>query len=89
MSHLSNFQKPFRAVIAAILLLFCLTDFALAQRSTASVAGSVTDESGATVPGAEVVARNLATRRGTLCPVERSRLLRDLGPGSWAVFPER
>jgi hypothetical protein len=73
MSHLSNFQKPFRAVIAAILLLFCLTDFALAQRSTASVAGSVTDESGATVPGAEVVARNLATG------VERSVLSNDLG----------
>src|SRR5262245_60097380 len=33
----------------------------LAQRTTASVAGSVTDESGATVPGAEVMARNLAT----------------------------
>src|SRR5690349_2931417 len=76
MSRLSNFQKPFRAVItgiAAIVFLHCSINSAVAQRSTASVAGSVTDESGATVPGAEVVARNLATS------VERSVLSNDLG----------
>src|SRR5215467_11880720 len=76
MSRLFNSQKPFRAVIAgiaAILFLYIFSNSAFAQRSTASVAGSVTDESGATVPGAEVVARNLATG------VERSVVSNDLG----------
>ena len=76
MSRLFDSRKRFCTVItgiAALLLLSCFTNSALAQRSTASVAGSVTDESGATVPGAEVVARNLATG------VERSVLSNDLG----------
>jgi Carboxypeptidase regulatory-like domain len=59
--------------VAALITLQCFTGSALAQRTTASVAGSVTDESGAKVPGADVVARNLATA------VERSVTSNDLG----------
>jgi len=68
--------KPFRLVILTITAMItfqCFAGLALAQRTTASIAGSVTDESGATVPGAEVVARNLATA------VERSVTSNDLG----------
>ena len=68
--------KSLRLVILSLIALIssqCFVGLVLAQRTTASVAGSITDESGATVPGAEVVARNLATM------VERSVISNTLG----------
>jgi hypothetical protein len=60
-------------VAIALIALRCSSGVAFAQRTTASVAGAVTDESGAAVPGAEVVARNLSTM------VERSVTSNTLG----------
>jgi Carboxypeptidase regulatory-like domain/TonB-dependent Receptor Plug Domain/TonB dependent receptor len=68
--------KQLRLVTLAVttmMISLCFAGLAFAQRTTASVAGIVTDESGATVPGAEVIARNLATA------VERSVTSNDLG----------
>ena len=47
--------------IAALLVLPFLGSPVLAQRTTASVAGSIVDASGATVPAAQVLLRNLST----------------------------
>jgi carboxypeptidase family protein/TonB-dependent receptor-like protein len=68
--------KYLRLVILSVIALIssqCFAGLVLAQRTTASVAGSITDESGAAVPGAEVVAHNLATM------VERSVISNTLG----------
>ena len=55
-------SAPFLVLaIATFVLLQCLTGQAFAQRSTASVAGSIVDESESAVPGARIVVRNLAT----------------------------
>jgi len=51
-------SRLFRPLLG-IMLVFALP--ALAQRQTASIAGSVTDASGAPVPGAKVSVKNLAT----------------------------
>jgi hypothetical protein len=47
--------------IAALLVLPFLGSPVLAQRTTASVAGSIVDATGATVPAAQVLLRNLST----------------------------
>ncbi len=47
--------------MAAFILFQCFAGRALAQRATASVAGSIVDESEAAIPAAKVVLRNLAT----------------------------
>ncbi len=67
-------SAPFLVLaIAAFVLLHCAARQAFAQRSTASVAGSIVDEFESAVPGARVVVRNLATG------VERTVESNDLG----------
>src|SRR5712692_9855261 len=60
-------------LLALSLLLLLLARPALAQRATASVAGSVTDSAQAAVPGAKVAVRNLGTG------VERVALSNEVG----------
>src|SRR5262249_3481559 len=61
-------------MLAAVASLLHLTSIdAVAQRATASVAGSVTDASQSAVPGATIVVRNLDTG------VERTVQSNDLG----------
>src|SRR5882672_710563 len=64
---------PFFLAIAAFIMLHYGAERAFAQRSTASVAGSIVDASESAVPGAKVVVRNLATG------VERTVESNDLG----------
>ncbi len=59
--------------IAVLVLLQCIAGRAFAQRTTASVAGSIVDNSGASIPGAHVIVRNLSTG------VERTVSSNDLG----------
>jgi len=64
MSNLSLVRKPVRLVqlaIAALVLLLCAAGTAFAQRTTASISGSIVDASEAAAPGASVVVRNLST----------------------------
>ena len=75
MSNLSIGQKSVRLVvlaIAAFVLLQCVAGTAFAQRTTASVTGSIVDPSEAAVPGTSVVVRNLST--GAERTVESSEL---------------
>ncbi len=76
MRNMFRGPKPGRspkAAIATLLLLPLLGSPALAQRTTASVAGSVVDATGATVPAAQVLLRNLSTS------AERTVETNDLG----------
>src|SRR5260370_37406655 len=53
--------RSLKLAIAAFLVLPFLGSPVLAQRTTASVAGSIVDATGATVPAAQVLLRNLST----------------------------
>src|SRR5437773_1568802 len=53
--------RSLKPAVAAFLMFPLLGGLALAQRTTASVAGSIVDATGATVPAAEVLLRNLST----------------------------
>ncbi len=76
MRHTSTTPSLPRTLTAALVLLIllnCVAGPALAQRATASIAGSIVDASGAAVPGANVLLKNLATG------IERSVESNDLG----------
>src|SRR5262245_20876951 len=53
--------NSFAQAIAALVVLHWGAEQAIAQRATASIAGSIVDASEAAVPGASVVVRNLDT----------------------------
>ena len=55
-----------RWCVACVVMIAALSPRALAQRPTADVRGTVTDQTGAVVRGAEVAARNLATHQTTI-----------------------
>ena len=55
------FRRTFPAILVVALSLPCAA--ALAQETTGTIVGTVTDDSGAVVPGVTVSARNLATGR--------------------------
>src|SRR5260370_8873418 len=74
-------SAPFFLAFAAFFLLHCPAERAFAQRSTASVAGSIVDASESAAPGARVVVRNLATG------VERTVESHDLGYFVVPPFP--
>src|SRR5262249_51270062 len=48
-------------ILASATMLFCFSIMALAQSATGGLRGVITDSSGATLQGANVVARNTAT----------------------------
>lgn len=62
-----------RSLAYALSLCIGITTITFGQRTTASVAGTVTDETSANVPGAEVAARSLSTG------AERTVISNDLG----------
>lgn len=70
-----------------LLLVFLFPHFAVAQRTTASLAGIVTDISGAPVPSANVMARNLDTgiERTTESNSEGFYTLTALGAGRYSL----
>ncbi len=53
--------RKLRALLAGLLLLVCVRS-AMAQETTATVNGQVTDQAGAVVSGAEIVLTNVSTR---------------------------
>src|SRR5262249_34108819 len=66
-------NRPLVTALAVLLVLPFLGERVFGQRATASVAGSIADGTGATVPGAHVSVRNLFTS------TERSVESNDLG----------
>jgi Carboxypeptidase regulatory-like domain len=57
----SRFTSNFLRAVLTVLCLACLAEFASAQQTLGSINGTVTDTSGAVVPGAIVKARSVAT----------------------------
>ena len=72
-------------------LALILTLPAWAQEFRASVAGQITDASGAVLPGAAITARNVATNATyrTTSGEDGEYVLRNLDPGSYAVIVEK
>src|SRR5690349_3544415 len=68
-----RFRRLLPAAFALFLVLPHLAERGWGQRTTASIAGSVTDATGSTVPGASVSVRNLST------DAERAVISNDLG----------
>lgn len=70
-----------------MLLLIVLTGEALAQVASATLSGSVLDESGAAAPGAAVAAREESTgfMRNTVTGAEGKYVIEDLPPGVYTV----
>jgi hypothetical protein len=64
---MSRFSEPLRIIFCGVIALLLLTAvssgpaFAQTEATGGAIEGSVTDQSGAVVPGAQVTARNLAT----------------------------
>src|ERR1051326_568410 len=61
-----------RFVCLALLILICLTGFAVAQETRATISGAVTDQSGAVLPGAKVVATEIRTNTKTATVADSS-----------------
>ena len=77
-------------VLAALLLLIVFVPAAWAQRVTGSIAGTVTDPTGALVPNAKVVARNAATNLERTATTNNDGFYRLdlLPPGTYALTIE-
>ena len=73
--------------LLGLFLVLLLGGAALAQSTSGSIQGTVTDNSGAVVPNAKVTAHNLATNeeRGTQSDASGSYLLPALPPGTYAL----
>ncbi|CAN5772534.1 hypothetical protein BH18ACI4_BH18ACI4_00320 [soil metagenome] len=75
----------------ALLLLFVLTIPGLAQTTTATISGEVTDPTGAKVPGAKVIATNVQTSnaRSVITDEDGRFLISNLAPGPYEVVVEQ
>ena len=56
-----KFKSGVAAILMSVAMLLCLSSMALAQSATGGLRGAVTDASDAALPGATVVAKNVAT----------------------------
>jgi hypothetical protein len=78
-------------VLLSVVSLLLLLPAAHAQNPTATLVGTVQDTSGAVIPGAAVVARNVATnlQRTALSGNNGEFTIPNLPPGQYAVFAEK
>src|SRR5438552_1197042 len=81
------FVSSFRFFLYSFLILTIATPFSIAQTTTAAFLGSITDSSGAVLPGAQVTASNVETglKRITVSNEEGRFLLSELPPGSYEL----
>ncbi len=57
-------SKILKSIVAMLALAFCFSLTAIAQETTGTIEGTITDPAGAVVPGVEVtIASSSATRR--------------------------
>src|SRR5689334_4570916 len=68
----SVFKKSFVPALVALLLAIPLASVARAQVTGAAIVGTITDESGAALPGATVTARNVDTGFNRAVPTNES-----------------
>lgn len=90
MKTLTKLAKDVRQKIVGICLLMCvflLSSFSFAQLSTASINGFVRDPSGANIPGATVVVRNVDTSVATTTVSNSTGayLLLNIAPGQYTL----
>src|SRR5204863_3272544 len=73
--------------IAAVVLLLAVSNLGIAQQTTATLLGTVTDSSGATVAGVVIKTANVATNalRETITDRSGSYSVPNLPPGSYRV----
>jgi hypothetical protein len=71
--------RRFTAWLIVLIFAALTTNFAVSQNSSASVSGTITDSSGAKIPGAKVVLRNVATN------VERTTTSNEVGEYDFAA----
>jgi hypothetical protein len=83
---ISSYRCSFVCFLATALLA-CLVTAARAQVSTASINGTVTDPSGALIPGATVTLKNVATNveRSTTTNTAGNYVLVNINPGRYTV----
>ena len=81
------FVSSFRFFLYSFLILTIAAPFSKAQTTTAAFLGSITDSSGAVLPGAQVTASNVETglKRITVSNEEGRFLLSELPPGSYEL----
>jgi hypothetical protein len=80
-----------RSVLTALLLACLFTPHAYAQVASATLSGTVLDESGAAAPGVAVSAREESTGfvRNTLTGAEGAYVIEELSPGIYTVTAEK
>src|SRR5271156_4221656 len=84
-------NAPFYAFLAILAVTLVFTPTSIAQVVSATLTGTVTDSSGATVPGATVTATetNTGVSRSTLTSAEGVYTLPFLSPGTYRVEVEK
>jgi Carboxypeptidase regulatory-like domain len=84
-------QRLYACPLAAVVAILALASFVHAQAASATVGGTVFDESSAVVPGAQITVVNLDTglRRKTTADAQGSFVVPLLLPGRYRVTAER
>jgi Carboxypeptidase regulatory-like domain len=82
-----NFKTAFGSITAVLAMVALLSVCALAQRETGSISGTITDPSGAVIPGAEVTVKNTGTgaMRTTTTGATGGYTLAGLPPASYVL----
>src|SRR5260370_27691202 len=81
------YRRNFRLLLYSFVILMLSASFGAAQTTTAAFQGTVTDSSGAVLPGAQVTASNVENglKRTTTTGDEGRFLLSQLPPGSYEI----
>lgn len=90
MQGLKRLLRKFLVTGASVLALFLMPCIAEAQLDTGNIAGVVTDETGGTLPGVSITARNLATGqlRTATTNVEGRYQVAGIPPGQYSITAE-
>lgn len=86
---LSSASRRFQVLLFATLLSLCVASFG--QSDNATISGTITDPSGAVVPGAKVMLSNVDTGIATTAPSNQSGLyvLTNIHPGQYRMEVEK
>src|SRR4051812_20835292 len=84
-------RRIYACRLAAVVAILALSSFARAQAASATLGGTVLDESSAVVPGAQITVVNLDTRlrRETTTDAQGRFVVPLLSPGRYRVTAER
>jgi Carboxypeptidase regulatory-like domain len=82
--------KRFRSIISLLILMLCLSPSLLGQAVNATLLGTITDSTGATVPGAKVTATETATGliHESVTNDSGNYTIPDIPPGKYSITAE-